>query len=418
MATPMPESTNLRLLARNPIFTSSKTVWGYELQTTAERVSGLPSSADKDSVGAAVITGDYVGLNTILARNKKIIIAYTRDQILNFLPRALPARSSVILIGAAHQTDATLLPALEELAAEGHHIALEWDHAATPTSPLLGLASLCIADAEQSTQDSLSAIIRSGTTGIVRNVASQSILDDAHALGFDLFQGRYFKTAEIIPGKKLSAHHNSRLRIMGLVEDREPDLDNLARTIQSDVSLSYRLLTYLNSPAFGFARKIDSIRQAMVLLGWNNLRNWLRAVLLADMAQDGQQTEVLHLALTRGKFLERVVLRYDYWDFSPDEMFLLGMFSLLDVILGQPMADALAFLPLTDAQKKALVGDAPCEYTPLVNLMRVVEDDDAQAMTRAFLELSLDPETTLTLAREAGAWASSVLDIEPLPGRA
>lgn len=410
MTTPSPAPTNLRLLSRNPIFTTAKAVWGYEIQTAAERVSGLTPQVEKDSVGTAVIAGDYVGLNSILARNKKMVIAYTRDQILNFLPRALPARSSVVLIGAAYQPDDTLLPALEQLAAEGHDIALEWNKTVTPTSPLLSRASLCIADAEQADQAELTALARTGKTGIVRNVASREARDDAHALGFGLFQGRYFKTAEIIPGKKLSAHHNSRLRIMNLIEEREPDLDKLAQTIQSDVSLSYRLLTYLNSPAFGFVRAIDSIRQAMVLLGWNKLRNWLRAVLLADMTQGEQQTEVLRLALSRGKFLEQVVQHHDYWNFSPDEMFLIGMFSLLDVILGQPMADILTFLPLTDAQKKALTGSAACEYTPLVNLMHVVEDENTTAMARIFLELSLDPETTMTLAREANAWALSVLD--------
>ena len=95
MTTPSPASTNLRLLSRNPIFTTAKTVWGYEIQTTAERVSGLPTAAEKDSVGAAVIAGDYVGLNSILARNKKMVIAYTRDQILNLLPRALDRKSVV-----------------------------------------------------------------------------------------------------------------------------------------------------------------------------------------------------------------------------------------------------------------------------------------------------------------------------------
>lgn len=417
MTTASPASANLRLLSRNPIFTTAKTIWGYEIQTTAEHVSGIPTLAEKDSVGAAVIAGDYIGLNSILARNKKMLIAYTQDQILNLIPRALPARSSVVLVGATSQKDDTLLPALEQLAAEGHDIALEWDNATTPSSPLLRHATLCIANTEHADQAALPSLLHAGKTVIIRNVASREALDDARALGFNLFQGRYFKTAEIIPGKKLSAHHNSRLRIMGLVEESEPDLDKLAQTIQSDVSLSYRLLTYLNSPAFGFARKIDSIRQAMVLLGWNNLRNWLRAVLLADMTQGEQQTELLHLALSRGKFLEQVVQRYDYWDFRPDEMFLLGMFSLLDAILGLPMAEALAFLPLTDAQKKALNGGAACAYTPLINLMHTVEDDDAETVTRAILELSLDPDTTMTIAREAGAWAASVLETAPV-GRA
>lgn len=141
------------------------------------------------------------------------------------------------------------------------------------------------------------------------------------------------------------------------------------------------------------------------------MRNWLRAVLLTDIAQGEQQSELLHLTLTRARFLEQVLKRYDYWDFKPDEMFLLGMFSLLDAILGIPMQDALTFLPLNDAQKKALCADVTSEYMPLLAVASAFEDmDDPGALDKVLLDLSLDPETTRRLHYEAGAWATSILD--------
>lgn len=401
---------NLHLLSRNPVFTAAKNVWGYEIQATASLVADPAAETDRPDVGAAVIAGEYIGLNTILARNKKMLLAYTPDQLRKQVPYAFPARSSAVLVTARGQSDPSLTPVLRQMAEDGHTIVLEWSPLVTPQSAALEPAEMiCLASPALIGDQGLAAVLATGKGCLARGVTSAEELDALKRLGANLFQGRFFKTAEIIPGRKLSSHQNSRLRILGVIEEPSPDLDHLARVIQSDVSLSYRLLTYLNSPAFGFMRKIDSIRQAITLLGWINVRNWLRAVLLADIVQGEAQGELLHLALRRGRFLEQVVARHDYWDFKPDEMFLLGMFSLLDAILGIPMTDALSFLPLTEAQKKALTGLGPTEYAPLLTVMAAFEDNGVN-LDRMLQDLSLDPAPTRQLHYEAGAWAASILD--------
>ncbi len=408
-----PGAENLHLLSRYPVFTAARSVWGYEIMTTSGLVA--PKNGDRDDVGVAVISGDYVGLKAILARNKKMLLAYSPAQLEHFVPRALPPQASAILAGPECQQDASLLPALAAMAAEGHTVALEWDGAVTPGSPLLGTAGLiCLSDGGMATDSALQSVLARGADGplpcLVRNVTAGSEVESLHALGVTLFQGRFFKTAEIIPGRKLSSHQNSRLQILRVIEAPDPDLDALARTIQADVSLSYRLLAFLNSPAFGFMRKIDSIRQAITLLGWINVRNWLRAVLLTDMAQGEVQGELLHLALRRGRFLEQLVKENDYWGFKPDTMFLLGLFSLLDAILGVPMDEALSGLPLTDTQKKALTSQGPTECTPLLGLMTDFEDPNPD-LDRMIQDLSLEPDDAYRLHREAGSWAADILEV-------
>ncbi|HCU68928.1 MAG TPA: histidine kinase [Desulfomicrobium sp.] len=402
---------NLHLLSRNPVFTAAKNVWGYEIQATASLVADPAAETDRPDVGAAVIAGEYIGLNTILARNKKMLLAYTPDQLRKQVPYAFPARSSAVLVTARGQSDPSLTPVLRQMAEDGHTIVLEWSPLVTPQSAALEPAEMiCLASPALIGDQGLAAILATGKGCLARGVTSADELEALKRLGANLFQGRFFKTAEIIPGRKLSSHQNSRLRILGVIEEPSPDLDHLARVIQSDVSLSYRLLTYLNSPAFGFMRKIDSIRQAITLLGWINVRNWLRAVLMADMAQGETQVEVLHVSLRRGRFLEQLVTSNDYWNFRPDEMFLLGMFSLLDAILGVSMTEALASLPLTEAQKKALTASGPTEYAPLLALMAAFEEG-GHSLDRMLQDLSLDPAAARRLHLEAGAWASAILDL-------
>ena len=409
-----PGADNLHLLSRNPVFTSAKSVWGYEIQAASGQ-AGLPP--DREGVGTVVIAGDYVGLKNILARNKKMLLAYSRKQLEQAVPRAIPAQSSVILLGPDCQRDKGLDQSLALLVREGHTLALEWDPQVTPGASCLDAASLLCLDRPGMIADAgLPEALKRGTAAkdcLVRNVVTRCEAESLLGLGATLFQGSFFKTAEIIPGRRLSSHQNSRLQLLRVVEGENPDLDALARTIQADVSLSYRLLSYLNSPAFGFMRKIDSIRQAITLLGWINVRNWLRAVLMADMAQGEIQGEVLHVSLWRGRFLEQLVAQNDFWDFRPDEMFLMGMFSLLDAILGVNMSDALACLPLTEAQKKALMAAGPTEYAPLLNLLPALEDGEGQGPDRMLQDLSLDADATRRLHLEAGAWAAAILDLGP-----
>lgn len=411
MSTPVSSPANLHLLSRNPVFSATKNVWGYEIQSTATQASDIPVDQDQGTVGTAVIAGDFVGVNAILARNKKMLLNYSREQLLQLFPYALPAKSSVILLSTEQQDDVDLVSALEQMAADGHTIALEWSPEVSTAPRIMELASMvCLASPDMAKDPTLERLAE-GKTRLVRGVDTREALEALQRTGDVLFQGRFFKTPEIILGRKLSSHQNSRLNILRVIEEPDPDLDLLAQTIQADVSLSYRLLSYLNSPGFGFMRKIDSIRQAISLLGWTNIRNWLRAVLLADIVQGEAQSELLHLSLWRGKFLEQLVAGNDYWDFKPGEMFLLGMFSLLDAVLGISMSEALTFLPLNDTQKKALCGEGATEYAPLMALMIAFEDNDTLTLDRALQDLGLEAAATRRMHYEAGAWAAALLEV-------
>lgn len=177
---------------------------------------------------------------------------------------------------------------------------------------------------------------------------------------------------------------------MEAIKQKDPDFSKLAETIQADVVVSFRLLSYLNSASFGFRRKIDSIKDAITMLGWNTLKNWLRVVLLSDVAESRHASELIFLSAQRGKFLEQVGRDHDFWGFEPDSLFLLGMFSLLDALLNQPMAEIIQYLPLADKLKGALCMEDNNEYVPLLKLARYFEEakfDQSESMTN---QLGLD----------------------------
>lgn len=409
MSEPRSHSGNLQLLSRTPIFTTDKTVWGYEIKAMSTIIDDVHPARSEENITDHIISGDYIGLNVILARSKKLVLSYSWNQLLNQIPYAFPPQSSVILLCDDCQQDITLQPALEQYVKDGHMLALQWNPQITPRSFALPLSSIIrLASPAQADATDIRTL-SSSKMCLVDRAETREEFDSLREAGVRLFQGRYFKTAEVIPGKKISSHQNSRMQIMRIIEAESPDHDQLAKTVQADVTLSYRLLLYLNSPTFGFVRRIESIRQAITLLGWTNVRNWLRAVLLTDMAQGEQQKELLHVSLQRGRFLEQLVTQYNYWDFKPDKLFLLGIFSLLDALLGIPMQEALTYLPLTENQKIALQGKAPTEYAPLLHIMLSLEDEDESVFQKAILDLSMNPADVRQLHYEAGAWASDIL---------
>lgn len=207
---------------------------------------------------------------------------------------------------------------------------------------------------------------------LAEKVDSETAFEDLKRHGVDLFQGYYFARPQVLKGQKLSSQHVSRLRLASAIEREELDMETILDAIKTDVSLSYRLLRYINSAAFSFRNKIGSIKQAMTLLGFNKIRHWLRLILYSDMVSSRVNPEILRLALQRAYFLNTVGDNRDRKSVSPEHLFIVGMFSLLDVMLDTPMENVLEGLPLSDEIKETLLG-RPTLLSDYISLAQAVE---------------------------------------------
>ena len=248
---------------------------------------------------------------------------------------------------------------------------------------------------------------------LASRVQDRNMFQVCKSLGFSLFHGAFFKSPDKITIRKLSSNEVLRLKLLRLIEENEPDIAQLAQTIQSDATISFRLLAYLNSAAFAFSRKIGSIQQAIALLGWANTKNWLRVLLLTDISQSKDAQELVMLSAQRGMFLEHLARDHDFWGFDPESLHLLGIFSLLDALLGLPMSEVVAHLPIENKMKAALRREPNNEFLPLLNLVQSLEEarwEDAGIMIQ---QLNLDSKKTMAAFQDSVHWASefSSLDI-------
>jgi len=396
---------------KQALFDVKRKLWGYEIMGGSDACSPVqPCFADQEQVAGSLASSSYMGVQHAVERGKKVVAPFDEAGLLAQAPYALPAAHGVVkLVGEAQQPQA-VLEAARQLKTDGYALALDLISAMGAVAGLPELADvLCFnAGGGADPRNFLDRTKGRKVALLASRVQGLEQFEHLKGAGFTLFQGRFFKEPEIIAERKLTSHQMSRFSILHLLEAEDPDVDALVDTISADVSVSFRLLSYLNSAAFGFPQKIQSIRQAIMVLGSVKLKNWLRAVLLADMAQQGDMPrELAEISLQRARFMEQIATLYDFWDFDPGSLFLLGLFSLLDAILGIPMDKVTSHLPLDEKLKAALLREEKSEYQPLVDLEECLEDADWERLTDLTRKLGFELEAVKACYAEAMAWSGA-----------
>ena len=394
---------------KQPILDGKRNIWGYEL-LGGELKDGIYEVFPQQESAAGLSSSTYLDLQEAMERGKQIMVGFDEAGILTGLPHALPPGCGVVRVlpGAGRAPD--LQKSLEKLRNDGYQTALEFIPGRAMPEMLVGLADILSFDLPLGKPDQAWLDQKPDRSPhlLARGVKTRDQFQAARERGFDLFQGPFFKEPEYVPDRQLGSNEIARLNLLQLLESENPDVQVLAEAIRSDVSVSFRLLSYLNSAWFGFKQTIQSIDQAIMLLGWNKLKNWLRALLLVDLAGTEEvPQELALLSLQRGKFFELLAQKVDYWGFNPDTLFLLGLFSMMDSILGMPMIKVVELLPLEAKLKAALRHDTNNEYRPIFELLDSIEDGDWPALESMTRNLFIDLNLVKDNFTEARNWAGS-----------
>ncbi|MBT8340696.1 MAG: HDOD domain-containing protein [Desulfatitalea sp.] len=402
-------------IARQPIFDGNRRLWGYALACVGRQLSWTSTPEPPADLAVQLASSAYIGLQQILDRNQRVLIDFSEKNILDHLPYALPPQLSAVQITEAIFQRPDASETLQQLKKDGYLVALTGFTNQPDCTPLYRLADIISVDVRQKSRDRLAATLddaRShGGTMLCMHVEDTARFAVCSDLGFDLFHGPFFKRPDAITVRTLSSNEVARFKLMKTIEKAEVDFEQLAETIQSDPALSFRLLAYLNSAAFGLRQKIQSIHQAISLLGWRKMKNWLRVVLLNDVNRGPDAPELMVLASQRGKFMEKIAEAYDYWGFDPESLHMLGIFSLLDVMLGAPMQEITGYLPLDQKLKSALCRESNNEYVPLLDLAQAIEEGDWVRARQMVDQLNMDEAVVREAFQKALDWAEEMVGL-------
>jgi EAL and modified HD-GYP domain-containing signal transduction protein len=277
---------------------------------------------------------------------------------------------------------------------------------------LLPLASFVKLDLRVTPSPSLPVMVPRlqglGKTVIAEKVETRDEYNACLGVGFDYFQGYYFARPAVLGGRKLSPSQLAVLELMNLVTS---DVDNadIERAVKRDVTLALNLLRLVNTPAVGARQRIDSIGQALLVLGRRQLQRWLQIMLYAEPATHGHnQTPLLMLATTRGRLMELLAQRLRPGQrHLGDIAFTVGIMSLMDVLFGIPMADIADQIPVSDEIRQALLGRSGF-FGELLKLAESIEQSDEDVLP-ALKNLSISGDDMIELEMSAFQWSDSVV---------
>jgi EAL and modified HD-GYP domain-containing signal transduction protein len=399
-------------IARQPVFDEKRRLWGYSLYCVGQTGPLLAAPSETDGVAVSVASSAYMGLQQIVKRGKKALINFSEKSILEHLPYALPPELTVVLVTQDIIVKPAMPEALARLKSDGYSLAVLGFSNADDLNALYAMADVIGIDVQGLTGPALAEMVgrahayQAGLLAMQVQDGPQFVM--CRDLGFTLFHGAFFKKPDTIQVRRLTSNEVSRFNLLHMLEQEAPDFERLAETIQSDVSISFRLLAYLNSAAFGLRQKITSIHQAISLLGWRKMKKWLRVVLLNDMSKKAETPELMTVAVQRGKFLERIAKDHDFWGFDPEILHLLGVFSLLDAMLGMPMREIVTYLPLDSKLKAALCREPNNEYLPLLQLAQFFEEARWEEGRQMVQRLNLDSAKVQAAFQASVDWANEM----------
>ncbi|MBA3599395.1 MAG: HDOD domain-containing protein [Methylibium sp.] len=180
-------------------------------------------------------------------------------------------------------------------------------------------------------------------------------------------------------GKTVGTDLQVIVELIHRVDQHEP-IEKLEATLRRDPTLAFKLMRYINSPAFGLSVEISSFRHAIMMLGYNRLKRWL-ALLLATASKDANLKPVMFAAVRRGMLMEELVRPLGD-DEMKGELFICGVFSLLDRMFHQSFAELLKTLPVPERVYQALAENSG-PYQPYCALVKAVEGDELEPIRQA-----------------------------------
>lgn len=394
-------------VARHPIFDAEKDVYGYELVFRSgfeEYYEAMAADRAEADFTAFVDFGE-------LTDGRKGLINFSRELLLMEFPVLFDREAMIAAIPGDMPPDEQTLSRCRDLRQFGYTLAINDLFPRQLDSPLLDLVDIARVNFTGLGAEERADVCRTLEAKDVRTVAqgveAVEDFDEARSAGYSYFQGGFFHKPVIRPGREIPANKLTYMQLMREVNNAALSYDEVASLIERDVGLTYKLLRFMNSAWFGLRYEIHSVKHALVLLGPHEIKRWVALVAIKGAADD-KPHELLLRALTRAKACEQIGLLAGLKKEAP-EMFLTGMFSVIDALTDMPMAEALADLPLRDEMRSALLGGGNGSFRSVHDTVLSYEAGDWDTFSTSAAALRIDETQVPELFKQSLKWGKQAL---------
>lgn len=399
------------MIARQAIVNGQQIVVGYELFNRSRTEAAHTAASDVILIFNAL---SHAGTEELVGK-KLIFVNCTHESLSGGHLELLDPDKVVLEIPplghAATDEVAARLPILSGLRERGFHLAFNHTVLQSTYAPWLPLADYIKLDLSVLAVDQLAVLIsyagrHSQAELIAEKVETAQQYDTVSTQGVQLFQGYWFARPALVEAKLLTPAQSSIIQLINLVR-QQASTDDIEEVLKKDAGLAFNLMRLINSAGFGMNREITSFRQAVMLMGLKKLFRWA-ALLLTASRTSGAPSSVGQTAVVRGRLMELLALETLPPD-EADQAFVVGIFSLLDVMLSIPMESAIGLLNVPEASAAALLrregflGD-------LLNLAVACESSDDAVFDRAAGTLHLSSQQINLAHLQALAWADQLTE--------
>ena len=398
-------------IARQPILDVNRTIFGYELFDRSRKDQTHTAASDAELLFNVLSQAD----NAVLVERKLMFVNCTHDSLAGgHLDLILPDQVVLELPPPANATPQDIemgRQRLLEITKRGFRLAFDQFVLTEKFTSWLALASFIKVDLTQLAVNEVAPTVRQAFKHqhikvIAEKVETAEQFELTRGLGVTLFQGYWFAKPELFTGQSIRPSQATIVQLINLVRNQASTTE-IEELLKRDAVLSFNLLRFINSAGFGLTKEVTSFRHAVMILGLKKLFRWA-ALLLTTSKSSDLAPAVGHTAIVRGRLMELLAAELLPAD-EGENAFLVGIFSMLDILLGVPLDKALDAIALPPQVTDALLHNSGL-LAPFLQLTLACEEADDAAFAQAATTLQLSNHQVNWAHLQALAWAESLLD--------
>lgn len=353
---PRSADDGLALVARQPIYDNAMAVVAYELlyRESASALTAMITDARRATLRVIANAALEIGLDR-LAGGLPVHINFPRELLIGEPMLPLQPQNVVIEVLEDVPADDEVLAGIRTLRKRGHRIALDDYTARRSDRALLDVADIVKVALTRENPSDLARTVRELKARDLRLIAEEvetvEQFDRCMDLGFDAFQGNFLQHPQMFKAQRVPSNRLGTLRLLTELSKENTTVTDVEQIVSQDLSMSYRVLRCINSSFYNLSRKVESIRQAIVILGLDPLRQLCSLVALQGF--DDRPPSLIVVAMARARMCEQLGRLAGAADTGP--YFITGLFSMLNVLTGVPIARLMEELPLAKPIEAALL---------------------------------------------------------------
>lgn len=399
----------LPLLARQPIFNRKMQVVAYELLCRSCDLNEYTADGgDMASSQVLLHTFTELSIHSVVGHHQAFI-NFTRTLLMT--PPPFDRRQLVVEVLEGQQIDAQMLHSLRSLREQGYTIALDDFELTDETRDLIPYADIIKLDvlqlSPQQIREHIAYLKPFGLTLLAEKVETYEMLEYCKDAGFDLFQGYFLARPKVIKGRRITENKQAVLQLLSVLHDPDVPLERVEQLVARDPMLSYKLLRLVNSAAFALPRTIESLRQAITLLGLNIIKNWVNLLAMANLGD--KPVELSIAALTRARMCEIIAATMSGKK-RQDTFFTVGLLSTLDAFMDAPLEVLLGNISLSEQLNEALLKHLGDEGKVL-DIVEHYERAEWDKIDWEYLgSRSISPDTLSHIYLDALGWVTKTME--------